>query len=74
MDLLSPTTGPLAALADGAPPEWAPGWLPDALPLMAVVSALYVAWQIDGFRQTLASIGSRIDLALAAFARLHHLP
>ena len=74
MDPLSPTTSPLAALADGAPPEWAPGWLPDALPLMAAVSALYVAWQIDGFRQTLASIGARIDLALAAFARLHHLP
>lgn len=65
---------PLPTAAAEELPAWAPVWLPDALPLMAAASALYVAWQVDGFRRTVADVGARIDLALGAAAKVHHLP
>ncbi len=62
----------IMALADI--PSWAPAWLPDALPLAFAAGVFYVLWQLEQFRDAIANIGSRIDLAWAALIRLHHLP
>ncbi len=58
----------------GAGPAWAPAWLPDALPLAFTAGVFYILWQVERFRESIAGVGSRIDLAWSALIRLHHLP
>lgn len=58
----------------GSAPAWAPAWLPDALPIAFAVGVVYILWQFERFRISIASVGSRIDLAWSALLRLHHLP
>lgn len=63
----------MALLTDDLP-AWAPSWLPDVLPLAFAIGVVYVLWQSRTFRETVASIGSLIDLAWEALTRVHHLP
>ncbi|QDV07799.1 ABC transport permease subunit MlaE [Planctomycetes bacterium Poly30] len=64
----------IAKALQASPPEWAPAWLPDALPLAFVAGVLYVLWQLERFREAIGNVGSRIDLAWSALVRVHHLP
>lgn len=61
----------MLSLLESAP---APAWLATALPLAFVLGVVYVAWQFQGFKDFLSSVGARLDLAGSALLRLHHLP
>ncbi|MFT5731681.1 MAG: phospholipid/cholesterol/gamma-HCH transport system permease protein [Planctomycetota bacterium] len=63
-----------ARAQEAALPDWAPAWLPDALPIAFTIGVFYVLWQTERFRAAVANLGSRMDLAWAALVRVHHLP
>lgn len=60
------TTLPLAV---AAPELWATLW-----PLLFAGALGYVLMQLVTFRETVGSIGVRLELAVSIAARLHHLP
>ena len=64
----------MAALLQDELPGWAPPWLPSVLPILFAIGLVYVGWQFDTFKKTVANVGARIDLALEALLRVHHLP